>query len=428
MNVELTNRGHQQCPDNFHETGSAAFPLSSCAHILFIFIIISSLAAGPIAEGSAKFLGNISSGTPPSNFENYWNQLTLENGGKWALVQSSQDSFRWRAIDSAYNYTRSKGFPYKQHCFVWGSQYPSWITSLSTQEQRAAVENWIKAYGERFPETEFIDVVNEPTTTPCPLKNALGGDGATGWDWVVTSFEFARKYCPNSKLLINEFAVENNVGSAARYLGIVKILKEKNLIDGVGIQSHCFNIQGTPLSTIKKCLDTLASSGLPLYPSEFDITGSEMAQLTDYQNIFPVFWEHPAVKGVTLWGWTSNWRGGIIMSGDKELAALKWLRVYVDSLEPTGVFGRGTGNASFSPMKIALTGRDGISFHFNSFQELSLTVIDPMGRRVLSRSHRSFVSGNNLIPWPRQSVCNGVCFVDAHGALFQTTQKFFIAR
>ncbi len=138
----------------------------------------------------------------------------------------------------------------------------------------AAVENWIKTFGERYPETEFIDVVNEPTATPCPFKNGLGGDGTTGWDWVVTAFELARKYCPASKLPINDYAVENSVASAVKYLKIVKILQEKKLIDGIGIPSHCFNIQGTPVATIKKCLDTLVSSGLPLYSSEFDKPGS----------------------------------------------------------------------------------------------------------------------------------------------------------
>jgi endo-1,4-beta-xylanase len=72
----------------------------------------------------------------------------------------------WSSITAAYNYAKSNKFPYKQHTFVWGTQEPGWIKSLSSADQKAEVEEWIKAYGEKYPETDFIDVVNEPLNTP----------------------------------------------------------------------------------------------------------------------------------------------------------------------------------------------------------------------------------------------------------------------
>lgn len=394
---------------------------------ILCFITASVLSAAPIADNTVKFLGNISTSMPPSNFADYWNQVTLENNGKWGNVQPSQTAFKWGPVDSAYEYCKSRGFPYKHHCFVWGSQYPGWVTGLSAAKQLEAVENWIKAYGERFPETEFIDVVNEPLTTACPFKNALGGDGETGWDWVVTSFELARKYCPNSKLLINEYAVENNVGSAAKYLKIVKTLQEKNLIDGIGLQSHCFNIQGTPVTTIKKCLDTLASSGLPLYSSEFDITGSEAAQLKDYKTLFPAFWEHPAVKGVTLWGWTSNWRGGVIMSGGKELAALAWLRTYVDSLEATHVLSGSTAATIAPATAVTPAGRNGIRIILTEAQTISLTVFGPTGRIVHHVPDRPCSRGENVVPWQHgKRMRPGVYTIVIRSAMFQIKRNVIV--
>ncbi len=394
--------------------------------LLCMALLASGSKAGPIADGSKKFLGNVTGSNPPSNFADYWNQVTLENSGKWALVQSSQNSFNWTATDAAYKYCKEKGFPYKHHCFIWGNQYPRWLIDLSADQQKAAVEKWIKTYGERYPETDFIDVVNEPMRTQCPFKACLGDSGSTGWDWVVTSFELARKYCPKAKLLINEYSVENNVAIAAQYLKVVKILQEKNLIDGIGIQSHCFNIQGRPLENIKQCLDTLASSGLPLYSSEFDITGDEAAQLKDYQNIFPVFWEHPAVKGVTLWGWTTNWKGGVIMKDGVELAALRWLRQYVDSLEgPLKIKSAASAPSLQQPAQLIYEDRGVIRMRLAGAQDFSLHVIDPCGRIVFSCPRQSFTAGDHTISMPSRNMSRGLYLITIKGNKIHMTRKVF---
>jgi hypothetical protein len=57
-------------------------------------------------------------------------------------------------------------------------------------------------------------------------------------------------------------------------------------------------------------------------------------QLEDYRRIFPVFWEHPAIRGITLWGFRpSLWRnaqGAYLVRGDgTERPALRWLQQYV---------------------------------------------------------------------------------------------------
>ncbi|MBN1576675.1 MAG: endo-1,4-beta-xylanase [Chitinispirillaceae bacterium] len=238
---------------------------NSCTLIHFLLSILIytfPTLAKPIAEGADKFLGNIVQGSVPSNFDSYWNQVTVENGAKWGMVETPRDQMNWAAISTAYNYARSKGFPYKQHTFVWGTQAPGWMSGLSAAEQKAEVEEWVKAYGEKFSETEFIDVVNEPLNTPPSFKNALGGEGETGWDWVVTSFEMAREHCPNARLLINEYEIEYDATLAAEYLKIIMILKDRGLVDGIGIQCHTNEIQRDKptVEAIKEALDTLASS------------------------------------------------------------------------------------------------------------------------------------------------------------------------
>ena len=279
-----------------------------------------------------KFLGNIIASNIPSNFSQYWNQVTPENSTKWGSVESSRGRMNWTQADMAYNYAKSNGFPFKFHTLVWGSQEPGWISSLPASEQKAEVLEWFDAAAAKYGDSEFVDVVNEPLHAKPSYRNAIGGDGATGWDWVIWSFEEARKRF-SGKLLINEYGIINDGNATNQYVQIINLLKERGLIDGIGIQCHCFNIDTVSVNTMKSNLDKLAATGLPIYVSELDITGDDNTQLQRYKEKFPVLWEYPAVKGVTLWGWIEGqtWKDNthLITSSGVERPALKWLKEYI---------------------------------------------------------------------------------------------------
>ena len=97
-------------------------------------------------------------------------------------------------------------------------------------------------------------------------------------------------------------------------------------------------------------LDRLAETGLPIYVTELDIDGpTDAEQLASYQRVFPVFWEHPGVHGVTLWGFRPGlWRekeGAFLVRADgSERPALKWLRDYVRK----------------TPLRESASGKDGL--------------------------------------------------------------------
>jgi len=107
------------------------------------------------------------------------------------------------------------GYVFKEHCLVWGHSFgePSWVCGLSASEQRVQVEEWIQEFAARYPGADLIDVVNEPLYDPPCYKDAIGGDQSTGWDWVIWSYETARRYC-NGDLLINEYNVLNDSTTA----------------------------------------------------------------------------------------------------------------------------------------------------------------------------------------------------------------------
>src|ERR1700737_532824 len=174
--------------------------LLAAALSLVALMMLPTHVEAQIAAGKSKFLGSTIGSSVPSNFSTYWNQVTPENAGKWGSVEGTRGVFNWGPLDTVYNFAQQRGYKFKAHNLVWGAQFPGWITSLSQSQQLAEIQKWISMYGQRYPNTWAVDVVNEPIHTPPPFAAALGGNGSTGWDWVITAFPLARKHFPHATL------------------------------------------------------------------------------------------------------------------------------------------------------------------------------------------------------------------------------------
>lgn len=280
-----------------------------------------------------RFLGTALSS--PVDYEDaltYFNQITPGNAGKWGSVEAQRDVMNWTELDQAYQFAKSAGIPFKLHTLVWGQQQPSWMNGLSAEEQLEELEEWFAALAERYPDVELIDVVNEPLHAPPAYAEALGGAGATGWDWVVTSFEMARSYFPKAELLLNDYQVIIFEPFTRDYLEIIEVLNERGLIDGIGEQGHF--LERADVAEVSANLELLAATGLPIYISEFDVDfADDVRQANVFRDLFEVFWEHPSVLGVTHWGhlqgnmWRTN--AHLILQDKSERLSLQWLNCYI---------------------------------------------------------------------------------------------------
>lgn len=294
----------------------------------------------PIAFDHPKFLGNIYSPQQLPGFENYWNQVTPENAGKWGSVEGTRDQMVWGGMDKAYALARDNGFLFKQHVMVWGSQQPGWMDNLTEEEQLEEIIEWYAAVAERYPDIDIVEVVNEPLHAQPNYRGALGGNGETGWDWVIKSFELAREYFPNAKLIMNDYGILGSTTNIRSYLKIVKLLTDRGLIDHLGVQGHAFTVNTLSADAIKGALDLLDDSGLPLYVTELDIDGpTDEVQLENYQRVFKALWSHDAVAGVTLWGyrpglWRQEQKAYLINADGSERPAIMWMRQYVLKTNP----------------------------------------------------------------------------------------------
>ncbi len=276
------------------------------------------------------FVGNITTnGNVRSDFLDFWNQITPENEGKWGSVESTRDQYNWSGQDRAYNFAIANNIPFKAHTFVWGSQAPNWINSLSANEQAAEIEEWIKDYCTRYPATAMIDVVNEATPGHAPATFA---ENAFGSDWIIRSFELARQYCPKATLILNDYNVL--IWNTNEFLAMAQAAVSAGVVDAIGVQAH--GLESLSASQLQSALNRVASLGLPIYVSEYDINeGDDQKQLQIMQEQFPVFYNHNSVVGITIWGYVvgATWRAntGLIYDNGNPRPAMTWLMDYVEN-------------------------------------------------------------------------------------------------
>ncbi|WP_235425670.1 endo-1,4-beta-xylanase, partial [Cellvibrio mixtus] len=283
----------------------------------------SSSRSSSSAASTKKFIGNITtSGAVRSDFTRYWNQITPENEGKWGSVEGTRDVYNWAPVDRIYAYARQNNIPVKAHTFVWGAQSPSWINNLSASETAAEIEEWIRDYCARYPDTAMIDVVNEAVPGHQPAGYA---QKAFGNNWIQRVFQLARQYCPNSILILNDY---NNIRwQHNEFIALAKA--QGNYIDAVGLQAH--ELKGMTAAQVKTAIDNIWNQvGKPIYISEYDIGDTnDQVQLQNFQAHFPVFWDHPHVKGITIWGYVNGrtWieGSGLIQDNGTPRPAMTWL-------------------------------------------------------------------------------------------------------
>ncbi len=276
----------------------------------------------------AFFVGNITTnGQVRSDFIQYWDQITPENEGKWGQVEPNRDQYNWAGLDRAYNYAQQNNIPFKQHTFIWGAQAPNWIHNLPAAEQAAEIEEWIRDFCARYPNTKIIDVVNEaiPGHQPAAFARNAFGD-----NWIIRSFQLARQYCPNAILVLNDYNVLSWDTDA--FINLARPVVAAGVVDALGAQGH--GLESWSVNDIRSRLDRVAALGLPIYITEYDVARTnDQEQLNIMSAQFPLFHDHQSVAGITLWGYVvgSTWvnGSGLIQSNGTPRPAMTWLMNYL---------------------------------------------------------------------------------------------------
>jgi endo-1,4-beta-xylanase len=280
-----------------------------------------------------KYFGNIDTGGQiRTDFKSMWDQFSPENAGKWGSVQGGgQSSFSWSSLDAMYKYTQDNGILFKEHCFCWGAQQPSWVNNSNGP---AAVQAWMKAFCDRYPKVAMIDVFNESLHNSPAYKDGIGGTGTSGYDWLVNAFKWARAACPNAILLYNDY---NTIEYSSENSGVIKLVNAikgaGGPIDGVGCQGHDVGLVSA--STVTTYVNNITSqTGLPVYITEMDVgEADDNTQMTKIKNVVTPLWANDKVAGFTYWGYIvgRTWRSntGLMTDAGVKRPALTWLMSFL---------------------------------------------------------------------------------------------------
>ena len=324
--------------------------LASTIKALTLTLAISTLsyAGVGLADGAAKFLGNIPVfGEIPEDFGTYWNQITPENECVWGQVEKTRGEYNWTGCDLAYNWAKTNNAQFTFRTLLWGSQRPSWLgKTLDASETKKAFTDWLDAVQEHYPDLEMIEVVNEAVKsnnyhsgyTSSNLIEALGGDSGN-YEFVVTAFKMARERWPHAILIYNDY--NTILWQKEEGIDLLKKIKAQGApVDAYGMQFHETHSQGSnntcvPSTTLKRALhDAHEQTGLPIYITQYDVgSKDDDFQKKCYEEHIPVLMETEYVAGITLWGyiygktWLEEGNSGIIKDG-VDRSAMTWLKEY----------------------------------------------------------------------------------------------------
>ena len=354
---------------------------SVAALALAVACAVPSFAGPGIADGAAKFVGNITqSNTAPGandEFTKLWNQATAENGCKWGSIEGQRGKYNWAGCDAAYNWAKNNGGHFKFHALLWGSQYPGWLESLNVEETKKAITAWFDAVKARYPDLEMIDVANEAIRTgngqyhsnytKTKIIPALGGDNNGDYAFLTTAFKMARERWPKAILIYNDYnTIQWHVDQGINLINTIR--KNGAPVDAYGLQAHdlmstgggyngtggggnCLNYN-TFTSTMQKIHKE--TNNFPILISEYDVPSTDDGiQKQCYQEQFKYWMEDPHVAGITIWGYiygrtwldcngTASGCSGLIRNG-QDRPALTWMKEYLSKNKGVNTTGLATG-------------------------------------------------------------------------------------
>jgi len=248
-------------------------------------------------------------------FKAHFNWAVFENESKWYANERRPAQDDYSRADAMLQWCQDNGIPVRGHCIFWAPakwQTP-WVRDLDQAELRQAVERRLDSVVRHF-RGKFLhwDVNNEM------LHGTFFKDGL-GEDVHLWMFQRAHELDPDAKLFVNEFNVlsvdkDFNEVQVDEYVAHTEQLIDQGApIHGVGIQGHIWreDIRAHP-ELLKARLDKVATLGLPIWISEFDIADDdEQSNADKLEVVYRTAYSHPSVEGIMMWVfWAgASWRG-----------------------------------------------------------------------------------------------------------------------
>ncbi|MBI5294788.1 MAG: endo-1,4-beta-xylanase [Chloroflexi bacterium] len=272
-----------------------------------------SITIKTLADMQGLIIGSEPRITP--NFYEQLNQVTA--GVYWSVIEPQQGIYDFGGFDKEVVDAKEHNMTVRGHALVFPTSsswtIPQWLKDGNFSKddlQRILVEHITKVvqHGKEMGVTEWV-VVNEPYLQGSSRTDDIFYKAFGGYEYIEIAFQAARNADPNALLIYND---TDNHSSSGMTTGltrkIVQMLREKNLIDAVGVQAHIGD--WVPIYDKKDIENTLKSYELPVIITEFDynLTGIGGTEQERYEKQAKIYSDFLATaldvncKEFTFWG------------------------------------------------------------------------------------------------------------------------------
>ncbi len=197
----------------------------------------------------------------------HFNYLTAEWEMKWDPIQRTPGVYDFSGGDRIVDFAESRGMRVKGHALVWHGATPEWVNTLSPPELRIAFEDHIRTVAGHYRRRVYAwDVVNEAIDDSQPGLRSTVFSRGLGPDYVAEAFRLARQADPEAQLFYNDYGGEGLNRKSNDVYNLVKDLKERGLVDGVGLQMHISATSFPAVADIQANIQRLADLGLAGQP------------------------------------------------------------------------------------------------------------------------------------------------------------------
>jgi endo-1,4-beta-xylanase len=255
-----------------------------------------------------------------ATLKNQFNICVAENAFKMESLRPSRDRFDFSTADKLAEFAQTNHLRLRGHTLIWHSRNPWWLTQRqwTREEGLRIMEEHITTVMRHFQGKVYAwDVVNEAVSDQAPwgVRPDSIWTKIVGPDYVEKAFEFARRADPQAALYYNDYGAEGAGPKADAVFQLLKKLKSKNLVDGVGWQSH-FESGWKADQGHAANAGRLAKLGLEISITELDFrftlpsTPEKLAtQAKSYRSMLRFCLSQPNIKAMVLWGFTdkSSW-------------------------------------------------------------------------------------------------------------------------
>ena len=232
-------------------------------------------SVAPFPVGAAVQAGQLDDPALAALLADNVSQLTAEWEMKMEYMLLADGSFRFDRPDRIADFARAHGQRLFGHTLVWHAQSPPAFERLSGRRsgfERAYVAYIQAVVGRYRGLASGWDVVNEAVAEDGDgWRDSLWARELGPFDHMVQAFHLAHEADPDAVLFLNDYNLETLPKKRATFLGLAeRLLAAGAPLGGLGTQTHVN--ADLPAGALKSTLSDLASLGLPVHLSEFDVS------------------------------------------------------------------------------------------------------------------------------------------------------------